>query len=155
MKNALKVGLAVGILTSIWQLIMVGTGWLVRPQTFPLFYVVILIQIAVMIWGLKLTAAEHGYGRQVAFGTGASVVAAIFIFLYSLLLMLVLFPGLIDQMKAMRAQTLSDAGVTEQQIAAALALQTPAIQAFQGFLGTVVTGVLATLVIAIFQRKKA
>ncbi len=35
MKNVLKVGLAVGILTSIWQLIMVGTGWLVRPQTFP------------------------------------------------------------------------------------------------------------------------
>ena len=155
MKTALKVGLAVGILTSIWQLIMAGTGWLLRPQTFALFYIVILIQVAVMIWGLRLTAAENSYGRQVAVGTVASVVAAIFIVLFSLLLMLVLFPGLIDQMKAMRGQALRDAGATEQEIAAALALQRPAIQAFQGFLGTVVTGVLATLVIAIFLRRKA
>jgi len=35
-----------------------------------------------------------------------------------------------------------------------VALQTPLINAFQGFIGTVLTGLVASLLIAIFLRKK-
>jgi hypothetical protein len=39
-------------------------------------------------------------------------------------------------------------------VEAALAVQTPMIQAAMGFMGTVITGFLASLVIAIFVRKR-
>jgi hypothetical protein len=67
---------------------------------------------------------------------------------------MVAFPGLINDMKVMRTHAMQSAGQTPEQIAAAIALQTPLIQALMGFLGTVITGFIASLIIAIFVRKK-
>lgn len=155
MKALLKVGLAIAVFTACWQIIMIDAGWLTNPRTFSLFYIVILIQILVLIWGLRQTAAERTYGGQLGFGTEASVIAGFLLFLYSLLLMTVLFPNLIGEIKAMQSQALKAAGRSEAEISTALALQTPMVQALQGFIGTVVTGFLASAVIAIFVRKKA
>ena len=83
------------------------------------------------------------------------MVAGAFLFLFSLMLTTVLFPGIVEEMRAMQAQLLRDAGHTEAEVSAALALQTPLIQAVQGLIGTVVTGVLASIVIAAFLRRKA
>jgi hypothetical protein len=154
MKTMFKTGLAIAILCAGWQMIMITAGWLTNPKTFAFFYLVILIQVLILIWGLRQTAAQKGYGGQVLVGTGASIIAGIFLFLYTLLAITVLFPNLISEMRAMATQALEAAGQTKDQIAAALALQAPLNQAIQGFLGTVITGFLASLVIAIFVRKK-
>lgn len=154
MKALLKVGLAIGILTACWQLIMIAAGWLTNPRTSSLFYIVILIQIAILIWGMRQTAASKTYGAQLGFGTAASLVAGIFLFAYSLILMTVLFPNLIGEIKTMQAEALKKAGTNDAQISAAMALQTPMVQSIMGFLGTVVTGFLASAIIAIFVRKK-
>lgn len=155
MKSALRIGLVIGVTCAIWQCIMVAAGWLTNPSLFPLFYLVILIEVAVLVWGLKQSAALQTYGGQLMTGTGASLIAGGFLFIFSLLLTVVLFPGILPQMRAMQAQLLRDAGRTEAEISAALALQTPMIQAVQGLIGTVVTGILASLVIAVFLRRKA
>jgi hypothetical protein len=154
MKSTWKVGLMIGVLCAAWQLIMVYMGWLTNPRTFSLFYLVILIQIAVLIWGMRQTATDNKYGKQLLFGTLASAIAAVFILVYSLFLMMVLVPNLIGEIKAMQTAALRTAGRTEAEIAVAMALQTPLIQACQGFLGTIVTGFLASAVIAIFVRRK-
>jgi hypothetical protein len=155
MKSMLKTGLAIGVLCAAWQLIMISAGWLTNPRTFAFFYLVILIQILILIWGMRQTAANHGYGGQLGIGTGSSLIAGAFLFLYSLAATMILFPNLIGEMKAMQTQALQNAGQTKEQVEAALALQTPVIQAAMGFMGTVITGFLASLVIAIFVRKKA
>jgi len=155
MRSSLKVGLVIGVSCAVWQCIMVAAGWLTNPRLFPLFYLVILIEVAILVWGLKQTAALQTYGGQLITGTGASLIAGGFLFAFSLLLTVVFFPGILGEMKAMQAQLLRDAGRTEAEVSAALALQTPLIQAVQGLIGTVVTGVLASLVIATFLRKKA
>jgi hypothetical protein len=155
MKSALKIGIVIGLSCAIWQCVMVAAGWLTNPSLFPLFYLVVLIEVAVLVWGLKQTAGQQTYGGQLMTGTGASLIAGGFLFAFSLLLTVVLFPSIMGEMRTMQAQLLRDAGRTEAEVSAALALQTPLIQAGQGLIGTVVTGVLATLVIAIFLRRKA
>jgi hypothetical protein len=104
--------------------------------------------------GMSRTAADDTYGKQLLFGTLASAIAAVLIFAYVLFLMKVLAPNLIGEIKAMQTAALKAAGRTEAEIGIAIALQTPLIQAFQGALGTIVTGFLASAVIAIFLRKK-
>ncbi len=154
MKSNWKAGLAIGVLCAVWEIIMAATGWITSPDLMNLFYLVILIQVGVMVWGLKLRAAERSYGRQVLDGTCMSVIAGAFLFAFSLLLTTVLFPDLIDRMKAVQMQSLKNAGRSEVEISQRLALQTPLIQALMGFAGTVLTGVLASLVIAVFARRK-
>jgi hypothetical protein len=154
MKPILKAGLAIGILCGIWQVIMALTGWITNPSLMKLFYLVILIEIAVLIWGLKQSSTEQSYGQQVLAGTAMSVLAGVFLFAFSLLLTTVLFPNLIQEMRAVQARILREAGRSEAEISAALSLQTPLIQALQGLIGTAVTGLLASLIIAIFVRKK-
>ena len=154
MKSSLKVGLAIGVACAVWQCVMVVTGWLTNPSLFPLFYLVVLIEIGILVWGLRQTAGKQSYGGQFMTGTAASMIAGAFLFVFSLILTTVLFPGVMAEMKAMQAQLLRDAGRTEAEVSAALALQTPLIQAVLGLIGTVVTGVLASLVIAAFLRRK-
>jgi hypothetical protein len=55
----------------------------------------------------------------------------------------------------MQAGVMRAAGRTEAEVSAFVALQKPAILAAQGFIGTVVTGLVASLLIAIFLRRKA
>lgn len=154
MKSTWKVGLMIAVFCCAWQFIMVRIGWLTNPRTSSLFYLVILIQIVILIWAMRHTATDNKYGKQLLFGTLASAIAAIFIFAYVLFLTKVLAPNLIGEMKAMQTAQLKAAGQTDAVIAAAMTLQTPLFQAFQGFLGTIVTGFLASAVIAIFVRKK-
>lgn len=154
MKSIFKAGLAIGIFCGIWQIILATTRWIINPSLMNLFYLVILIEIAVLIWGLKQSSTENSYGQQVLAGTAMSVLAGVFLFAFSLLLTTVLFPDLINEMKTVQTQMLKQAGRSEAEISAALSLQTPMIQAILGLIGTVVTGILASLIIAIFMRKK-
>jgi hypothetical protein len=144
----------IAVFCCAWQLVMASTGWLTNQRTFSLFYLVILIQVVILIWGMRRTAADNTYGKQLLFGTLSSVIAAVLIFAYALVLMTVLFPNLIGEIKAMQTAALKAAGRTDAEIGIAMALQTPLIQAIQGAVGTIVTGFLASAVIAIFVRKK-
>jgi len=80
-----------------------------QPEILQPLYLVVLIEILILIWGLKLTAATNGYGAQVLAGTGMSVVAGIFLFLFSLLLTNVLFPTLLNEVTTMQVGTLKAA----------------------------------------------
>jgi hypothetical protein len=143
----------------MWTFVMGFTGWYKHPTLLNLFFVVILIQIAVLIWGLREAAREgKTYAALVAGGTLMSLIAGVIIFCGSILFTTVVFPSYFDEIRSLGMEMMRSQGMSEADISARVeaeaAIQTPFMQAFFGFLGTVVTGLVASLVIAIFFRKK-
>jgi len=158
MSSPVKTGVFIGVACVLWTFIMGFTGWYKHPTLLNLFWVVVAIEIGFLVWGLRQTAAVNGYWPQVGAGTLASVVAAALIFCGSMLFTSVVFPHYFEELRTIQAGMLTAKGQTADQIAAVQALaapfQTPLINALSGVVGTVVTGFVASLVIAAFCRKK-
>lgn len=154
----LRTGLLIGIAVVAWTFFMGVTRWYLHPTLLNLFWVVIPIQIALLVVGLRSTAAANGYGKQVLSGTLASVLAAPLIFCGSLLFTTVAFPNYFEEIRAVQAEMLAKAGKSPEevkaQVEAMVSMQTPFLQALFGAIGTVVTGLVASLVIAAFARKR-
>ncbi len=159
MNPILSAGLLIGVLCSVWTLVMGFTGWYKDPALANVFFAVILIEIGGLVWGLRRTAAlGRGYGGQILAGTMMSIVAGVIIIASSLVFTTVLFPHYFAEVERTYRATLLQQGKTEAQIAAAIqasaATATPMAQAMSGFVGTLFTGIVASAVIAIFLRRR-
>jgi hypothetical protein len=159
MNSTLKAGILLGILVSAWTYIMGITGWYKSPVLMNLFWVVILIQIGVLVWGLRLTAVEgRSYWGQVKAGTLISLIGGVMIFCGSYLFTSVVFPNYFVEIRALGEEMLKAKGMSDIQIKAALDAQAPMqtsfMQALFGFIGTVLTGPIVSLVLGLFLKKK-
>jgi len=158
MNQTLRTGLWIGALCVAWTFVMGFTGWYKDPALVNAFFLVILVEVALLVVGLRKTAATQGYSRQVLTGTLMAVVAAAIIFCGSLLFTTVAFPSYFQDVRAAQEEMLRAAGKTPAEIEAAVqaasAGQTPLANALAGVVGTVVTGLVASLVIAAFFRKR-
>jgi hypothetical protein len=158
MSQTLRTGAWIGALCVAWTFVMGFTGWYKDPALLNLFFLVILVEIVLLVLGLRKTAPGQGYGRQVLTGTLMAVVAAVIIFCGSLVFTNVAFPSYFEDLRAAQEQMLRAAGKSQAEIDAALqaaaAGQTPLANALAGAIGTIGTGLLASLVIAIFHRRK-
>ena len=159
MNTVVKAGIVLGVLVEIWTYLMGFTGWYKHPQLMNLFWVVIAIQIAVLMWALKRTAAEgRGYGGQIGAGTLVSLIAGVFVVGGSLVFTTIVFPHYFAELAAIQEQMLRSAGQTEADIRTAMELtaktSTPLMQACFGFLGTMVTGVIVSAIIGAFVKAK-
>lgn len=160
MKSIIKTGVVIGLSCMAWQLVMGLTGWYLDPVLLNLFWIVIAIQIGVMVWGMRMTAAEgRTYGGQVAAGTLMAVFGGVIIFLGSLLFTTVLFPHYFEDIRrvgeeVLKARGLSDADL-KKQLDVQASMQTPVITALSGFIGTIVTGFVISLIAGAFLRKQA
>lgn len=160
MNPILSTGILIGVLCSLWTLVMGFTGWYKDPALANVFFVVIAIEVAGLVWGLRRTAREgRAYGGQILAGTMMSIVAGVIIIGSSLLFTTVLFPDYSQQLEHMYRATLQQQGKSEAEIAAALqanaASWTPMAQAMSGFVGTLVTGIVASAVIGFFVRRRS
>ena len=158
MKPTVTAGVVLGLLCVAWTFVMGFTGWYKDPALLNLFFLVILFEIGVLIWGLRQTAAEKNYFGQVLAGLAIAGIASIFIFFGSMLFTSVVFPGYFEEIRTLQAEQLKGGGMAEEQVRATVdamrPLQTPLINALSGVVGTMVTGLVASLVIAAFVRKK-
>jgi len=159
MNPILSAGLLIGVLCSVWTFVMGFTGWYKDPALANVFFAVILIEIGGLIWGLRRTAAQgRVYGGQILAGTMMAVVAGVIIIASSLVFTTIVFPDYFNEVERTYRATLQQQGKTEAEIAAALqasaASATPMAQAMSGFVGTLVTGIVASAVIAIFVRRR-
>ena len=137
MDPILKTGLLIGVACSIWMFIFGFAGWYKDPALANLFFFVVLIELAGLVWGLRQTAAQgKAYRDQIVAGTLMAIIAGVIIVCSSLVFTMVAFPDSLDSFRA------TDPSVT------------PMSQAMGGFLGTLVTGILASAVIAIWVRRK-
>ena len=159
MNPILAAGLLIGVLCGVWTFVMGFTGWYKDPTKAAAFFVVVVIEIAGLIWGLKQTAAQgRTYSGQVVAGTLMSIVAGIVIIGSSLLFTTVFFPDYFRELEAVYRDILLQQGKTQAEIASEIGTwstgQTPMRQAMNGFLGTFVTGVIVSAVIAIWVRAR-
>ena len=159
MNPILSTGVLIGVLCTAWTLVMGYSGLYKDPSLANLFFLVIPIEIAGLIWGLRKTAREgRTYGGQILAGTMMAIVAGVIVIGSSLLFTTVLFPSYAQDLEHMYRETLQRQGQTETEITAAVqanaASWTPMAQAMSGFIGTLVTGILASAVIGFFVRKR-
>ncbi|MDP2874778.1 MAG: DUF4199 domain-containing protein [Holophaga sp.] len=158
MNPTLTAGLLLGILVSAWSFIWVSVGWHRDPATFPLFWMVMPIQIVVVIWGLRKTAPHTGYGRQVVLGVAISVLGSLIIFGGSLLLTTVVFPSYFQDLERIGRMKMAQDGLNlariDELIRAQAPWQKPLPAAFSGVFGTWVTGLLTSLIAAVWLRRK-
>ena len=157
MHPILSAGLLIGVLCGVWTFVMGFTGWYKDPTMTNAFFVVILIEIGGLYWGLKRTAAEgRSYGGQVIAGTMMAAIAGIVIVASSLLFTTLAFPDHLSEMEAAQRQMLAAGGKSPSEVdadmQASAAMRTPMAQAMTGFVGTLLTGIIASAVIAIWVK---
>ena len=137
MNPILKTGVVIGLLCAAWVFVFGLTGWYRDPSMRAMFFLVVAIEAGGLIWGLRQTAREgRTYGGQIVAGTMMAVIAGVIIIVGSLLFTMVVFPDALDAARA------TDPAVT------------PMSQALDGFLGTLVTGIVASAAIAIWIRHR-
>jgi hypothetical protein len=159
MSTILRYGLLMGVLCSAWTYFMGFSGWFRNPRLQLAFWVVVLIEVVVLRAGLRARAAEgRRYWGLVADGTRIAIVASAVIFLGSLLFTTVVFPDYFAQLREVYTGMLQQQGKSaaeiQQALAAQDAVQRPLPQASFGAIGTIVTGVLVSLVLARLARKR-
>ena len=158
MSIPIRAGVLLGVLCVCWTFVMGFTGWYKDPVMLNLFFLVIPLEIGIVIWALRKTAAGATWGRQVVNGLVLSLVASVIIFAGSLLFTTVAFPNYFNDIQAAQAEMLKSAGMSADQInsqvAAAAAMQTPFMNAISGVIGTVVTGAVVAAIAGAFLRKK-
>ncbi|MBI3189929.1 MAG: DUF4199 domain-containing protein [Ignavibacteriales bacterium] len=158
MNTTLKYGLILGLLCSAWTYVMGFTGWYIDPVMMNMFYAVILFEIIILYFALKETASTKTYGGQVVNGLLVSVYGGIIIFVSSMIFTSVVFPNYFNDLNAAYSEMLRNEGLSEEAVTTAMQamapMQTSMMQAVMGFVGTVGTALVASLIIAIFQRKQ-
>jgi hypothetical protein len=159
MNPILRAGTIIGILCAAWTFVMGFTGWYKDPVMLRAFFLVIAIEIGGLVWGLRRTAAEgRTYGAQIVAGALIATVAGAIIIVSSLAFTMVVFPDYFDQLEAAQRQMLAAEGRSadeiERAVESARTSSTPMAQAMAGFIGTFVTGVLASAIIAIWVRAR-
>ncbi len=157
MNPILAAGLLIGVLCGLWTFVMGFTGWYKNPTMVSLFFLVIVIEIAGLIWGLRRTVAQgRTYSGQVVAGTLMSIIAGLVIICSSLLFTTVAFPDYFNELNASQRQMMQQQGKSEAEITAAInaaaPMQTPMANALAGFIGTFITGVVASAIIAVWLR---
>lgn len=151
MGTLVKYGLMLAAGVIVWMFVMGFTGWYKNPVLVSLFFLVIPFQVFLIVQALRETARRGaGYGAQIGAGVAISSIAAILIFGASILYTTVAFPTYFADIHAMQEKAMRQAGVSEEGIAEVLAHAkreyTPMSQAIQGFLGTVITGLVTALI---------
>ena len=152
-------GLLIGVLCGLWTFVMGFTGWYKDPAMVNAFFMVIVIEIAGLIWGLRRTVAQgRTYSGQVVAGTLMAIIAGLVIICASLLFTTVAFPDYFNELNAAQRDWMRQQGKTDAEITAAIdaaaSMQKPIINALFGFMGTFVTGVVASAIIAVWVRAK-
>ena len=158
MSTPIRAGVLLGVLVTIWQFVIGFTGWYKDPVLMNAFFLVIVFEIAVIVWALRKTCATAAYGAQVVNGLVVSLVAGVLIVCGSLVFTTVAFPDYFKELEAaqvamLKSQGLSDGDISTQ-VAAQAAMQTPIMNALSGFIGTVVTGLIVSAIAGAFLRRK-
>jgi hypothetical protein len=158
MPPTLRAGLILGFSVAAWTFVMGFTGWYKHPSLLFLFWLVIPLQIGILLWALRGTGANDGYGRQVWNGVSISLLGSMIIYGASILFTTRVFPHYFHDLEMLGRQVMAKQGFSPDQIEAAVRaqapMQTPRASAMAGAIGTVVTGFLTSVVASIWMRKK-
>jgi len=160
MNAVIKAGVALAVLVDVISIALIATGLLTsNPIVGGLVFLVLAITVTVgcIFWGLKQTAEDNGYLKQLLNGLLIGVVAGVLIFGLSMLNLTVLFPDYLEESKTASIEMFESMNMPEQvleQQVDKIEGQTAVKQAVNGTIGTIVTSLIFGAIIAIFKRKK-
>jgi hypothetical protein len=159
MNAMVRAGLVLGILVEIWTAVVIAARWHLDPSRMWLFFLVIPLQLAIVLFALRGEAPTATYGRQVLNGLLVSVVGAVLVFAGSYVLTTVVFPDYFTELREAGAAMQARSGMSPEQIEAQMkqtaAMYDPVYNAVTGAIATVATGLVISLVAGAFLRKKA
>ncbi len=160
MSAVVKAGVALAVLVAVLSLALAFAG-LHRNNPiaaqFAFLIPAILLSIGCVFWGLKMTAADNNYLKQLVNAVLIGLVAGALIFAFSMLLLTVLMPDYLDDVKQSTVAWLEDSNLPDEQLERQIRSvegTTAVSQALGGFIGTFLTTLIAGAIIAIFLRKK-
>ncbi len=158
MQSVVKASVALVVLVMVVSVLMYVTGLHENALIGGLGSLVLVIgaNIGVVFWGLKQTAAENGYLRQLGNGALIGLMGGVLVFLGSMVLLTAL-PDYLDDMKEMQISSLEQWNLPEdkmEQKIAQIEAVTPVASSMQGLFGTFFTSLIVGAITAIFQRKK-
>ncbi len=156
MKTIIRDGVLLGFLVTLWMFIFGLTGMHKNAGLAMVFILVAtVIEIGVLVPALRKTAAQgRGWLGQVSAGTLLAFIGGCLIFAMSLLFVNSIQPNYMAESNAAMEAMMRSQGMDEAAIQAALAQSTPVGQAFSGFVGTVITGLVASAILGFFIRSK-
>jgi hypothetical protein len=157
--SVINASLILAGVVAVLTVTVIVTGLHEQPAVgIPLFiFGAIFLNIVVVFWGLKQTAAEDPYGKQLTNAALIGLIGGVLIFVVSIVMTGVLFPDFLDESKAAQAGLLEStlpAGPTLDEALARNASRSPLSEAFGGLVGTLGTSILAGAIIGIFLRRK-
>ena len=159
MNPVVKGGIILAVIVFLITVLIGATGMHKNAIVAGLVSIVIFIGITfgVVFWVLGQTAAESGYGKQVANALLVGVIAGALIFLLQWINLAVIFPNYLEEMGEGMIAMMESAGIPEAQMDAQIAkleAATPVSQAATGAGFTVGTSLFFGLIVAIFKRRK-
>jgi len=158
MHPTLRYGVLLGLGVAAWTFVMGFTGWYKSPSLLYLFWLVIPYQIGLLVWALRESGRDLGYGRQVWTGVSISLLGSLIIYAASILFTTVVFPKYFQELEALGRQVMAKQGLSPEQIEAAVKaqapMQTPRASAMAGAIGTVLTGFFTSVIASVWFRRK-
>lgn len=159
MNAVIKASVVLAVAVTVVSYLVYFTGLHTNPVVGGLGSIVIfiLLNIAAVIWALRQTAAENGYGKQLLNGLLVGVIGGVLIFVLSWATLSFILPGYLEDVKAANISWMESMNMPEEaleQQIAKIESTSPASQAGGGFIGTVVTSLVVGAITAIFVRKK-
>jgi Protein of unknown function (DUF4199) len=159
-KSNLTNGLIMGLVGIVYSLLIYFLGLSFNKVQGPVF---IVVQIALLFFLLKSYRDNYMHG-QITFGqaVGAGVIIclyyAIIMALFTYILYTVIDPGLTAKQLAFAEETMVKKGIPQSAIDAGMAIQAkimkPAIYAPLTIFGSMLWGVIISLVVSIFVKKE-
>ena len=161
MNAVIKASLALVISVAVLSLLLAFSGLSESSPIlaqFAFLIPAIVLNLGCVFWGLKMTAGENSYVKQLANGALIGVIAGVLIFAFSYWRLTGLLPDYLEQTKQatigwLESQSSIPQTALDLQIAQVEAT-TVGSQAMGGLIGTFVTSLIAAAIIAIFLRKK-
>ena len=159
MKSAVQAGLILGITVVVWTALHAALGWYKDPGMSWTFWMVIPFELILVVFMLKNTKKQgFGYGKQVMAGIVMSLVAAAIVFVGSYLIVPAVFPTYFQDLRAMSEKVWTAQGLPPDQVQARLAkeasMYTAMGSATLGFIGTLCTGLIVSLIASGLIRSK-
>ncbi len=157
-RTAMIYGLYVGIFFTLYSVILYVTGQTQNKSlafiAYPLY--VVAIVLAQINYRNREMNGSLTYSQGVGFGIAVMFFSGMILTLYTLILFKI-DPSLIDLIKADAEEKYMSSGMSEDQVEAAMSvaskMMTPGWMAIMGLLGSVISGLLISLVTSIFVKR--
>jgi len=159
-KENLTNGLILGLIGVVYTLVMYFLDLTLNKIQGYVFLLILIVTLYFLVKSYRDNYL-HGYmtyGQAVGAGVVIFLYYSIIVAIFTYILYAVIDPGLIDKQLAAAEELLAKRGLSQEAMDAGLKIQKkmmkPEIMALMGIFGSMLSGVIMSLIVAIFAKKE-